>query len=87
MSDQQRAEWAQQSLIEGGYDRVVVTFTCHLSGNHDIAQVNALITDLPTGNWIACQVPVAFLDTRDQQHTSQYFIDFLEGVRRYLSPF
>lgn len=81
------ALWSQMGLFEGGYQSVMVEFTCHLHGSSDTVQTNVVIKDPYTREWIGAVVPQDFLDINDEQAAGEWFVRFLKGAQGYLEPF
>lgn len=86
-SQQQPVAWSQAALFEGGYESIRCEFSCYLHGTHDQVQVNLVVRDPATTEWIAAEVPTTWLDARDHAAVGEFFADALLAMRKHLRPF
>lgn len=77
----------QLALFEGGYQHIMVELTAHLTGTGDTVPIGVKITDHPTGELVAYQVPVIVGNLRQTDDLVTELVRLLWFVRGKLSPF
>jgi hypothetical protein len=53
---QQKVEWSQPAMFDGGYEQVTVVLKVHLDGPHGEHSYGWSLEDTVTGAWIAAGV-------------------------------